>query len=82
MSIGLLHPTNPIPKLTGIGNIVYEGSEMKEIYSGIDDFSDKHLQVFSRVFGSCRYASSEEDMLGVGVVVLYTGFMDSKACEP
>ncbi|KAJ7012181.1 hypothetical protein NC653_002294 [Populus alba x Populus x berolinensis] len=58
---------------------------MKEIYSGIDDFSDKHLQVFSRVFGSCRflgYASSEEDMLGVGVVVLYTGFMDSKACEP
>ncbi|KAJ6947689.1 hypothetical protein NC651_002148 [Populus alba x Populus x berolinensis] len=59
---------------------------MKEIYSGIDDFSDAYfLEVFSRVFGSCRflgYAYNEEDMLGVGVVVLYTGFMDSKACKP
>jgi len=29
---------------------------MKEIYIGIDDFSDAYfLQVFSQVFGSCRF---------------------------
>ncbi|KAJ6963861.1 hypothetical protein NC652_002224 [Populus alba x Populus x berolinensis] len=75
---------------------------MKEIYSGIDDFSDAYflqqengikqlencfcLEVYHfkkmNTMIIILYASSEEDMLGVGVVVLYTGFMDSKACKP
>lgn len=60
--IGKLYLLSPFDLVSGpshawdIGNIVYEGSEMKEIYIGIDDFSDAYfLQVFSQVFGSCRF---------------------------